>query len=458
MSDRIERIILRNLFYNEDFTRKALPFIKSEFFTNHNESTLFGEINEFVNKYKNLPTKETILVELNKRKDLKEEELSEIKTIVNKLDNQEVELQWLLDTTEKFCKDRAVHNAVLEGIQILDGKDKKQNPEAIPTILSNALAVSFDNHIGHDYIDDAEARFEFYHKKEKRFKFDLNYFNRITKGGVPSKTLNIALAGTGVGKSLFMCHAASNWLTQGKNVLYITLEMAEERIAERVDANLFDVTIDDLHAMPKDMYDNKVSKLQKKTIGQLIIKEYPTASAHSGHFRALLNELSLKKTFKPDVVFIDYLNICASSRFKGGNISSYFYIKAIAEELRGLAVEFDVPIFSATQTTRSGFTSTDIGLEDTAESFGLPATADFMFALISNDELDQLNQLKVKQLKKSFGDPSMNRSFIIGVDRSKMRLFDVEASAQNIVDSNQTEEEEQIEPEIAYDKFSDFKL
>jgi len=458
MSDRIERIILRNLFYNEDFTRKALPFIKSEFFTNHNESILFGEINEFVNKYKNLPTKETILVELNKRKDLKEEELSEIKTIVNKLDNQEVELQWLLDTTEKFCKDRAVHNAVLEGIQILDGKDKKQNPEAIPTILSNALAVSFDNHIGHDYIDDAEARFEFYHKKEKRFKFDLNYFNRITKGGVPSKTLNIALAGTGVGKSLFMCHAASNWLTQGKNVLYITLEMAEERIAERVDANLFDVTIDDLHAMPKDMYDNKVSKLQNKTLGQLIIKEYPTASAHSGHFRALLNELSLKKTFKPDVVFIDYLNICASSRFKGGNISSYFYIKAIAEELRGLAVEFDVPIFSATQTTRSGFTSTDIGLEDTAESFGLPATADFMFALISNDELDQLNQLKVKQLKNRFGDPSMNRSFIIGVDRSKMRLFDVEASAQNIVDSNQTEEEEQIEPEVAYDKFSDFKI
>jgi len=458
MSDRIERIILRNLFYNEDFTRKALPFIKSEFFTNHNESTLFGEINEFVNKYKNLPTKETILVELNKRKDLKEEELSDIKTIVNKLDNQEVELQWLLDTTEKFCKDRAVHNAVLSGIQILDGKDKKQNPEAIPQILSEALAVSFDNHVGHDYVEDAESRFDFYHKREKRFKFDLNYFNRITKGGVPSKTLNIALAGTGVGKSLFMCHAASNWLQDGKNVLYITLEMAEERIAERVDANLMDVTIDDLHTMPKDMYESKMSKLQKKTIGKLIIKEYPTASAHSGHFRALLNELSLKKTFKPDVVFIDYLNICASSRFKGGNISSYFYIKAIAEELRGLAVEFDMPIFSATQTTRSGFTSTDIGLEDTAESFGLPATADFMFALISNDELDQLNQLKVKQLKNRFGDPSMNRSFIIGVDRSKMRLFDVEASAQNIVDSNQTEEEEKITPEGAYEKFSDFKL
>jgi archaellum biogenesis ATPase FlaH len=458
MTDRIERIILRNLFYNEDFTRKALPFIKTEFFSNHSESTLFGEVNEFVNKYKNLPTKETILVELNKRKDLKEDELTEIKTIVNGLNNEEVELQWLLDTTEKFCKDRAVHNAVLSGIQILDGKDKKQNPEAIPQILSEALAVSFDNHVGHDYIEDAQSRFDFYHKKEKRFKFDLNYFNRITKGGVPSKTLNIALAGTGVGKSLFMCHAASNWLTQGKNVLYITLEMAEERIAERVDANLFDVTIDDLHVMPKDMYENKVKKLQNKTLGQLIIKEYPTASAHSGHFRALLNELSLKKTFKPDVVFIDYLNICASSRFKGGNISSYFYIKAIAEELRGLAVEFDLPIFSATQTTRSGFTSTDIGLEDTAESFGLPATADFMFALISNDELEQLNQLKVKQLKNRFGDPSMNRSFIIGVDRSKMRLFDVEASAQNIVDSNQTEEEEQITPDVAYDKFSDFKL
>jgi len=458
MSDRIERIILRNLFFNEDFTRKVLPFIKEEFFTSKNESILFGEVSNFIHKYKNLPTKETINVELTKRKDLREEELSEIKKIIDNLNHEEVELPWLLDTTEKFCKDRAVHNAVLSGIQILDGKDKKQNPEAIPQILSEALAVSFDNHVGHDYVEDAESRFDFYHKREKRFKFDLDYFNKITKGGVPSKTLNIALAGTGVGKSLFMCHAASNWLTQGKNVLYITLEMAEERIAERVDANLMDVTIDDLHVMPRDMYESKMSKLQNKTVGKLIIKEYPTASAHSGHFRALLNELSLKKTFKPDVVFIDYLNICASSRFKGGNISSYFYIKAIAEELRGLAVEFDMPIFSATQTTRSGFTSTDIGLEDTAESFGLPATADFMFALISNDELDQLGQLKVKQLKNRFGDPSMNRSFIIGVDRSKMRLFDVEASAQNIVDSNQTEEEEKITPEGAYEKFSDFQL
>ena len=458
MNNRIEQTILSNLFFNEEYTRKVLPFIKEDYFTNRTEKLLYQEVYKFVEKYKNTPTKDAILIELNQRKDINEEEHTAIRHMVVGLSEEEAEQQWLLDTTEKFCKDRAVHTAVLSGITILDGKDKQKTPESIPNILADALAVSFDNHVGHDYIEDADARFEYYHRKEKRFKFDLNYFNRITKGGVPSKTLNIALAGTGVGKSLFMCHCASSFLTQGKNVLYITLEMAEERIAERVDANLFDVTIDDLHAMPKDMYESKVKKLQNKTLGQLIIKEYPTASAHSGHFRALLNELSLKKTFKPDVVFIDYLNICASSRFKGGNISSYFYIKAIAEELRGLAVEFDVPIFSATQTTRSGFTSTDIGLEDTAESFGLPATADFMFALISNDELDQLNQLKVKQLKNRFGDPSMNRSFIIGVDRSKMRLFDVEAYAQNIVDSNQTEEEEQIEPEVAYDKFSDFKL
>ena len=458
LSDRIETTIISNLFFNENFTRKALPFIEADYFANSDEQTLFTEIEKFVENYKNLPTKDTILIELGGRKDLTEEQLKNLKQLVAGANDTQVDLKWLLDATEKWCKDRAVHNAVLSGIKILDNKDQKRTPEAIPGILADALSVSFDNHIGHDYLQDAEKRYDWYHTKEKKFKFDLDFFNRITKGGVPSKTLNIALAGTGVGKSLFMCHAASNWLQDGKNVLYITLEMAEERIAERVDANLMDVTIDDLHAMPKDMYESKMSKLQNKTVGKLIIKEYPTASAHSGHFRALLNELSLKKTFKPDVVFIDYLNICASSRFKGGNISSYFYIKAIAEELRGLAVEFDMPIFSATQTTRSGFTSTDIGLEDTAESFGLPATADFMFALISNDELDQLGQLKVKQLKNRFGDPSMNRSFIIGVDRSKMRLFDVEASAQNIVDSNQTEEEEKITPEGAYEKFSDFQL
>ena len=456
-SERIETTILRNLFFNEDFTRKALPFIEGDYFSNSDERELFLQIEKFVEGYKNLPTKETINIELGQRKDLTEEQLKNIKLIINGLSDEKADLQWLFDTTEKWCKDRAVHNAVLDGIKILDNKDQKRTPEAIPGILANALAVSFDNHIGHDYIEDADARFKFYHTKEKKYKFDLDYFNKITKGGVPSKTLNIALAGTGVGKSLFMCHCASHFLSEGLNVLYVTLEMAEERIAERIDANLFDATIDDLHTMPKQLYDSKLEKLNAKTKGKLIIKEYPTASAHSGHFRALLNELALKKSFKPDVIFIDYLNICASARFKGGNISSYFYIKAIAEELRGLAVEFDVPIFSATQTTRTGFVSTDIGLEDTSESFGLPATADFMFALMSNEELEALGQMKVKQLKNRYNDPSINKAFIIGVDRAKMRLYDVAASAQNIVDANQTEDNYPT-PDKAYDKFSDFKL
>ena len=459
LTDRIESTIISNLFFNEDFTRKALPFIQADYFSNSNEQTLFTEIEKFVENYKNLPTKDTILIELGGRKDLTEEQLKNLKLLVAGANNTQVDLKWLLDATEKWCKDRAVHNAVLSGIKILDNKDQKRTPEAIPGILSDALAVSFDNHIGHDYLQDAEKRYDWYHTKEKKFKFDLDFFNRITKGGVPSKTLNIALAGTGVGKSLFMCHVASSFLTQGKNVLYITLEMAEERIAERIDANLFDIPMEDIRDMPKQLYDNKVDKLNAKTKGQLIIKEYPTASAHSGHFRALINELTLKKSFKPDVVFIDYLNICASARFKGGNISSYFYIKAIAEELRGLAVEFDMPIFSATQTTRTGFASTDIGLEDTSESFGLPATADFMFALMSNEELEALGQMKVKQLKNRYNDPSMNRAFIVGVDRAKMRLYDVENNAQNIVDANQTQTKENYpKPETAYDKFSDFKL
>jgi archaellum biogenesis ATPase FlaH len=455
LTDRIESTIISNLFFNEDFTRKALPFIQSEYFSNAEEKTLFNEIEKFVENYKNLPTKDTILIELNNRKDLNEDQIKNLRQLVSSASDEEVDLQWLLDSTEKWCKDRAVHNAVLSGIKILDNKDQKRTPEAIPGILADALSVSFDNHIGHDYLQDADKRFDWYHTKEKRFKFDLDYFNRITKGGIPSKTLNIALAGTGVGKSLFMCHVASSFLTQGKNVLYISFEMAEERI----DANLFDISMDDIRDMPKQLYDTKVEKLNAKTKGQLIIKEYPTASAHSGHFRALMNELSLKKSFKPDVVFIDYLNICASARFKGGNISSYFYIKAIAEELRGLAVEFDLPIFSATQTTRTGFVSTDIGLEDTSESFGLPATADFMFALMSNEELEALGQMKVKQLKNRYNDPSMNRAFIVGVDRAKMRLYDVENNAQNIVDANQTKQEENYPtPEDAYSKFSDFKL
>ena len=450
---RIEQTIISSLFYNEDYARKVLPFVKEEYFGNRIEQLLFGEIFKFVEKYNNLPTKDAILIEFNSRKDINEEELNHIKDYVNSIENTESDEQWLTDTTEKFCKDRAVHNAVLSGIKILDKKDTKRTPEAIPHILSEALAVSFDKSVGHDYIEDADARFKFYHTKEKRYQFDLDYMNRITKGGVPSKTLNIALAGTGVGKSLFMCHVASSYLLQGLNVLYITLEMAEERIAERIDANLLDVTMEDLHDMPKQLYEGKISKLREKTQGQLVIKEYPTASAHSGHFKSLMNELALKKSFRPDVIFIDYLNICASSRFKGGNISSYFYVKAIAEELRGLAVEFNVPIFSATQTTRTGYVSTDIGLEDTSESFGLPATADFMFALISNEELEALGQMKVKQLKNRYNDPSINRAFIVGVDRAKMRLFDVQQKAGDIVDANQVDEKED-----AYNKFSDFKL
>jgi len=455
ISDRIEYTILSNLFHKEEYARKVLPFLKEDYFVERTEQVLFTTIFDFITKYNNVPTRDAILIEVNSRKDINDTEHNNIKDYVNAIKNLETDEQWLLDTTEKWCKDRAVHNAVLSGIKILDGKDKKQSAEAIPHILSDALAVSFDKSVGHDYIDDAEKRYDWYHTKEKRYKFDLEYMNRITKGGVPAKTLNIALAGTGVGKSLFMCHMASNFLTEGQNVLYITLEMAEERIAERIDANLLDVSMDDLHVMPKDLYENKMKKISDKTYGKLIIKEYPTASAHSGHFKALIDELALKKSFRPDIIFIDYLNICASSRFKGGNIGSYFYIKAIAEELRGLAVEFNVPIFSATQTTRTGFTSSDIGLEDTSESFGLPATADFMFALISNEELEQLGQMKVKQLKNRYNDPSVNRSFIIGVDRAKMRLYDVGQSAQNIVDSNQKEVNQK---EVAYDKFSDFKL
>jgi len=458
MNDRIENTIINNLFFDEQFTRKTIPFLKESYFTKREEKILFREIHAFINKYNNLPTKESILIELNNRKDLNEEEYKSTKELVASIKEEESDLQWLTDTTEKFCKDRAVHNAVLEGITILEGKDKTRTPESLPSLLSDALGVSFDKHVGHDYIEDASERFDWYHTKEKRYPFDLSYFNRITKGGIPSKTLNIALAGTGVGKSLFMCHAASAFLTQGLNVLYITLEMAEERIAERIDANLFDISMDDIRSMPKDLYDSKVKKLEDKTNGRLVIKEYPTASAHSGHFKALINELALKKSFKPQVIFIDYLNICASARFKGGNISSYFYIKAIAEELRGLAVEHDVPIFSATQTTRTGFVSTDIGLEDTAESFGLPATADFMFALQSNEELEALGQMKVKQLKNRYNDPGINRSFIIGVDRAKMRLYDTDAGSQNIVGGKELKQKEDYPtPEQTYEKFSDFK-
>ena len=438
----IERTALSNLVSNEEYCRKVLPFIKADYFAVKEERVVFEEITSFVDKYRKMPTKISLEIEVESRQDLTETEHNKIVEIIKTLDSTDVDMDWLVDTTEKFCKDKAIYNAIVDGISIIDGKDKNRGADAIPSLLTDALAVSFDNAVGHDYFDDSASRFDFYHKIEERIPFDLEFFNKITKGGLPQKTLNIALAGTGVGKSLFMCHMAANCLSQGKNVLYITLEMAEERIAERIDANLLNVSMEDLHDLPKTMFENKIKKIQKKTNGQLIIKEYPTASAHSAHFRGLIKELSIKKSFKPDMIFIDYLNICASSRLKGASqVNSYTYIKSIAEELRGLAVETNVPIMSATQTTRSGFGSTDIGLEDTSESFGLPATADFMFALISNEELDALNQIVVKQLKNRYNDPTMNKRFVLGIDRSKMRLYDVENKEQeDLVDSGQDDE------------------
>ena len=462
----IERTTLTNLIYNEDYTRKVLPFIKAEYFANRQERVVFEEIEKFLEKYNSLPTKETLTIGIDNRKDINDEEYKKVVDIISSLDKTEVDLQWLHDETEKFCKDKAIYNAVLDGIGIIDGKDKSRTPEAIPSILSDALAVSFDLSVGHDYVEDGLDRYEFYHKKEVKIPFDLDYFNKITKGGLPQKTLNIALAGTGVGKSLFMCHMAASTLMQGKNVLYITLEMAEERIAERIDANLMNVTMDDLHTLPRKMFESYLTKINKKTNGKLIVKEYPTASAHVGNFRSLIKELALKRSFKPDIIFIDYLNICASSRFKGNaNVGSYFYIKAIAEELRGLAVETNVPIMSATQTTRGGFVSSDIGLEDTSESFGLPATADLMFALISTEELEDLNQICVKQLKNRYNDPTMNKRFILGIDRAKMKLYDVEQEAQkDLVDSGQINEEPVFDntpfagKTSKYEKFSDIKV
>jgi len=460
----LERTTLSNLIWDEDYARRVIPFIKPEYYSDKNERVIFEEIGSFIDKYNSIPTQEALTIELDNRKDVNDEEYKKIVDIIGSFSKSEVDTQWLLDTTEKFCKDKAIYNAVLEGIGIIDGKDKERTPEAIPSILSEALAVSFDTNIGHDYVEDGEERFDFYHKKEEKIAFDLDYFNKITKGGLPQKTLNIALAGTGVGKSLFMCHVAASTLMQGKNVLYITMEMAEERIAERIDANLMNITMDDLHTLPKKMFETQLSKIQKKTNGKLIIKEYPTASAHVGHFRSLIKELALKRSFRPDIIFIDYLNICASSRFKGNaNIGSYFYIKSIAEELRGLAVETNVPIMSATQTTRTGFTSTDIGLEDTSESFGLPATADLMFALIATEELEELNQIVVKQLKNRYNDPTMNKRFVLGIDRAKMRLYDCEQEAQSdLVDSGQNENVFDNTPFAgkgkAYEKFSDLKV
>jgi replicative DNA helicase len=431
---KLEQTILKNLIQNEDYLRKVLPFLKSEYFSENTDRTLFETINEFVQTYNGSPTTEAVTLAIQDKRNLTNDEMERCRKSLQEIASSSPEgseLQWLVDRTEKFCQEKAVYNAVLGAISILDGKDKTSEKGAIPTLLSNALAVSFDSSVGHDYLENSDERYEFYHRKEERLPFDLDFFNKITKGGLPTKTLNIALAGTGVGKSLFMCHVSAGALVQGKNVLYITMEMAEEKIAERIDANLLNVTVDDLVSMPKDMFDKRINKLREKTVGKLIIKEYPTASASATHFRTLLNELNLKKSFRPDIIFIDYLNICCSSRLKAGaNVNSYTYVKAIAEELRGLAVEFGVPIVSATQTTRSGFTSSDPGLEDTSESFGLPATADMMFALISSEELEEMGQIMVKQLKNRYNDPTYLKRFTLGIDRAKMRLYDVEQSAQ----------------------------
>jgi replicative DNA helicase len=440
---RIEQKILSNLIFDENYCRKVIPFIKKEYFADRKEVILADEIVSFFTKYNKPASKEILQIEVSNRKDLNDKELAELGEFINTLSQEPVNEDWMLEHTEKFCKDRAIYNGVLSAIRIIDGNDKQHTQDAIPSILSDALAVSFDNHIGHDYLDDHNERYDFYHRVEEKIPFDLEMFNKITKGGLSKKTLNIALAGTGVGKSLFMCHVGAGCLVQGKNVLYITMEMAEERIAESIDANLLNLTMDELKVIDRDIYESRIAKITSKTKGKLIVKEYPTAGAHSGHFRALLEELKLKREFKPDIIFIDYLNICASQRMKqGGSINSYTYIKSIAEELRGLAVEYNVPIVSATQTTRSGFTNSDPGLEDTSESFGLPATADFMFALVSNEELEGLNQIIVKQLKNRYNDPGFYKRFVVGIDRAKMKLYDVEASAQTLSDSGKNDDDE----------------
>ena len=441
---RIETTILGNLLINEEYTRKVLPFLKNDYFTSNAEKTIHETIGDFVTKYNALPTKEALSIELQEVK-INEEEFKETMELLDDIskDTEEyADLGWLLDSTEKFCQDKAIYNAVVESIGILDNQKSSQDKGLIPEILSDALSVSFDPHVGHDYLDDSDDRFEFYHRVEEKIPFDLEYFNKITKGGLPQKSLNICLAGTGVGKSVFMCHVASACVSQNQNVLYITLEMAEEKIAERIDANMLDIAVDDLHALSKDMYDRKIENLRKTTKGKLIVKEYPTASANVNHFRALLNELNLKRSFVPDIIFVDYLNICTSSRIRpGANVNSYTYIKSIAEELRGLAVENKIPIVSATQTTRSGYSNTDVGLEDTSESFGLPATADLMFAIISTEQMEELGQIMVKQLKNRYNDPTVNRKFIVGIDRAKMRLFDVDQAAQDeLVDSGQEDD------------------
>ena len=454
----LEVTILSNLVYSEKYTRKVLPFLKSEYFTAREHKIIFLEIHEYVSQYDALPSLNALGIECQERTDLTEEQFKDVIGVLNVLSDDISDHDWLLDATEKWCQERAIYLSLMESVKIADGQDSKKDKGAIPQILSEALGVSFDQHVGHDYVSDAEARYDFYHRKEDKIPFDLSLFNKITKGGLPNKTLNIALAGTGVGKSLFMCHCASSALLQGKNVLYITLEMAEEKIAERIDANLLNIPIQKLSDFPKVMFEKKIANLAKKTQGKLIIKEYPTASAHVGHFKSLINDLALKRSIRPDIIFVDYLNICASQRYKGSIVNSYTYVKAIAEELRGLAVEANVPIISATQTTRSGYGSSDVDLTDTSESFGLPATADLMFALISTEELEGMNQIMVKQLKNRYNDPTMNKRFVIGIDRAKMRLYDVEQSAQSdITDSGQEDPPEIVKKFTSKKSFAELK-
>ena len=462
MTEKIEQSILRNLLCNEEYYRKVLPFLKADYFQEINERVIFEEIQDFSVKYEKLPTKEVLEINLQNRNDLTEDVYKESITKINQFSTEWVDRDWLVNSTEKWCKDRAIYNALLQSIKIAEGADKNLSRDAIPSILQEALAVSFDEYIGHDYVDNAEQRYEYYHRDETKIPFDLEKFNLITKGGIPNKTLNVALAGTGVGKSLFMCHCAANCLSQGKNVLYITLEMAEEKIAERIDANLLNVNIKDISSIPESVFTSRVRQIGQKTQGKLIIKEYPTASAHAGHFKALLSDLSLKKDFRPHIIFIDYLNICASSRYKGHIVNSYTYVKAIAEELRGLAVQNDVPLVTATQTTRSGFGNSDVDLTDTSESWGLPATADFMFALIATEELDQSGRIMVKQLKNRYNDPTYYRKFTVGIDRAKMKLYNVEDSEGDLVADKAEEPYEYLEEasnkQNRSDKFSKFVI
>lgn len=442
MQQNIERIILSNLCYNEDFLRKVIPFLKPEYFSNGSERVIFNKISEYTVNYNAPPSKQAIIISVTDDKSVSETQYNEIQEIVNDIENEDSNSEWLLTETEKFCKDKALYNAIMEGIQIIDGRNKDMGKDALPSILSDALAVGFDNNVGHDYIDNAPERYDFYHRLEEKLPFDLEMFNKITDGGLANKTLNVALAGTGVGKSLFMCHMSAGHIAQGRNVLYITMEMAEERIAERIDANLMNVPIQQLKDLSREMFDDRIDKINNKIQGRLIIKEYPTASAHAGHFKALLNELKLKRNFMPDIIFIDYLNICASSRFKAGSAAnSYTIIKSIAEELRGLAGEFNVPVVTATQTTRSGYGNSDVELTDTSESFGLPATADIMVALISTEELEKQGVIMVKQLKNRYADPTSNKRFMIGVDRSRMKLFDLEDSQAGLTDSGASQQD-----------------